>query len=108
MSRAFLAAILSGVVTLSGAWPGHAADRALTPRRSASAQAPVFPRSERAQAVWAGDRCWKECGAYTAWDLAACLKQDTQGHCLKATDAADRACQRDCRRWGGPLLPLDF
>jgi hypothetical protein len=69
---------------------------------------PPFALSGRAQSVWASGACWSECGSYTTWNLVACLKHDTQGHCLKRADAADRACQRECRTRGGPFLPLDF
>lgn len=67
-----------------------------------------FPRGERAQSVWASGLCWRECGARTAWALNACLERDAQGQCLNEADASDRACQRQCRTSGGPLLPLDF
>ena len=108
MSRLFPAALLLALAMLSAAAPGLAADRAAAWRQPAPDDTLPFPRSARAQAIWAADRCWRECGAYTAWNLVACLQYDPQGRCLKHTDAADRACQRDCRTWGGPLLPLEF
>lgn len=77
-------------------------------RYNAHNQQLPFPRSERAQSVWASDRCWSECGSYCAWGMAGCLKEDAQGHCLKLTDKCDRYCQRECRGWGGPLLPVEF
>lgn len=67
-----------------------------------------FPRSERAQSVWASGAYWSECGAYCAWGAAGCLTRDAQGQCLTLTDTCDRYCQRQCRTSGGPLLPLDF
>jgi hypothetical protein len=67
-----------------------------------------FPRSERAQSVWASGACWSECGSYCAWGLAGCLARDAQGQCVKLTDTCDRYCQRNCRTSGGPLLTLDF
>jgi hypothetical protein len=67
-----------------------------------------YPRSERADAVWASNACWSECGSYCAWGMAGCLKEDSQGRCLKLTDKCDRYCQRECRTRGGPLLPLEF
>jgi hypothetical protein len=76
-------------------------------RYNAPQQEPPFERSERAQAVWDAGACWSQCGAYCAWDLNACLYQDTQGRCLVYTDACDRYCQRACRTQGGPFLPLD-
>ena len=103
---AFLAA-LAGLV----AAPATAADvpagvtmRPLGPR----AYVLPFPRSERAQSVWASGACWSECGSYCAWGEAGCLERDPQGKCLKLTDRCDRYCQRECRTSGGPLLPLDF
>lgn len=88
----------------------QAADVAGHPRLTGQAGAPAlpFPRSERPQSVWASGQCWSGCGSYTAWDLVACLERDSQGHCLKGADRADRYCQRECRTSGGPLLPLDF
>ncbi|MGH6665487.1 MAG: hypothetical protein ACREB2_11385 [Pseudolabrys sp.] len=68
---------------------------------------PPFERSERAQSVWASGACWSECGSHTTWNLVACLREDTQRHCLKQADAGDRMCQRACRTSGGPWLPID-
>lgn len=65
-----------------------------------------FPRSERAQSVWAAGACWSECGSYCAWGMANCLKRDSQGICLQRTDTCDRYCQRECRTRGGPLVGL--
>lgn len=70
--------------------------------------APPFPRSERAEAVSAENACWNDCGAHCTWGVAACLRADAQGHCLKLGDACDRYCQRECRTSGGPLLPDIF
>jgi hypothetical protein len=67
-----------------------------------------YPRSERAAAVWDERSCWSECGSSTAWDMAACLRQDAQGQCLKFADHADRSCQRQCRTAGGPFVPDIF
>ena len=68
---------------------------------------PAFPPSKRAEAVWASNACWTDCGSYTAWNMVVCLERDRQGRCLKLTDAADRHCQRQCRTRGGPCLPID-
>jgi len=67
-----------------------------------------FPRSKRADAIWASDACWFDCGSYCAWGLAGCLREDAQGRCLKYTDKCDRYCQRQCRTRGGPLLSIEF
>jgi hypothetical protein len=101
-----------GLLLAAIAWPGAsalAADamvRGAPPPPPAIAM-PLFPRSERADAVWASGACWSECGSYTTWALAVCLEHDAQGRCLKQADAADRACQRECRSRGGPYLPID-
>ena len=104
LTAAAMAAILfSSLSIVTG--PARAAEPAY---RSVPERTLPFPRSERAQSVWASGVCWSECGSYTTWNLVACLDRDSQGRCLKRADAADRACQRECRTSGGPLLPLDF
>ena len=67
-----------------------------------------FPRSERAQSVWASGTCWSECGAFCAWGQTGCLERDAQGQCVKLTDKCDRYCQRTCRTSGGSLLPIEM
>jgi hypothetical protein len=98
-----LALLLGGLTTL----PATAGD-SMSWRYNWHSAEPPFPLSERAQSVWASGACWSDCGSYTAWNLVECLKRDTQSRCLKYTDSADRACQRECRTSSGPLLPLDF
>jgi hypothetical protein len=109
--NAVLIAFLIVLIGLS-LWPsapGIAADARSRPALTKSEMRLLpFPRSERAQSVWASGACWSECGAYCAWGEAACLASDSQGQCLKLTDTCDRYCQRQCRTSGGPLLPLDF
>jgi len=102
MTRALLVGMLAGTIVFAAA-SAFAADAAL--RRAPPM--PLFPRSERADAVWAEGACWSDCGSFTAWDLAGCLERDPQGRCLKLADAGDRACQRACRTRGGPYLPID-
>jgi hypothetical protein len=102
-----LLAILLGGILMPVGGPATAGDTAIW-RYNRHSQEPAFPLSERAQSVWASGACWSDCGSYTTWNLAACLDRDTQRHCLKRADAADRACQRQCRTSGGPLLPIDF
>jgi hypothetical protein len=62
-----------------------------------------FPRSWRAQSVWASDACWNGCRSQCAWGITACVKTDNQGLCLKEANTCDRYCQRECRLYGGPL-----
>lgn len=105
-------ALLLGGIVLPAAGPAMGAD--LMPMKASSWRSPLyrdvlpFPRSERAQSVWASRACWSDCGSHCAWGLAGCLERDAQGQCVKLTDACDRYCQRECRTSGGPLLPLDF
>jgi hypothetical protein len=67
-----------------------------------------FPRSKRAESVWASGACWRECGSYCVWGLAGCLKEDLQGRCIKLTDRCDRYCQRQCRTRGGPFVWVEI
>jgi hypothetical protein len=104
--------LLIAFVLFAGfAAPLFAADVVVS--RNASVVAPVarqlpFPRTERAASVWNERACWTQCGSYTAWAMAECLKRDAQGYCLDRTDHADRMCQRECRTSGGPYLPDIF
>ena len=131
MTRALiLFGLLTGFLLLPGTGARMDTAAAAEPFRPAMArpQGLPFPRSERAQSVWASGVCRSECGSYCAWGSADCLAGDalaggslaggslagasearkTQGKCLKLTDNCDRYCQRQCRTSGGPLLPLDF
>jgi hypothetical protein len=102
--------LLIGLLLGGFLWPGAsalAADAALRRVPPLGVALPVFPRSERADAVWSSGACWSACGSSTTWALAACLEHDAQGRCLKHADRADRACQRECRTRGGPYLSLD-
>jgi hypothetical protein len=102
-----LIALLLGGIVLPAAGPA-AAGNGKPMRYAAPGQDLPFPRSERAQSVWASGACWSECGSYCAWGSAGCLERDAQGQCLKLTDKCDRYCQRSCRSSGGPLLPIEF
>jgi hypothetical protein len=95
--------VFGGIVMPCAEW-ATAADRALAP---AAVQALPFPRSQRAESIWAADACWGQCQSVCTWDLVGCLQVDNQGRCLKHTDACDRFCQRDCRSRGGPYLPFE-
>ena len=104
-SLILIALLLAGIVVYS-AGPAAAADGKW--RYNTQRSELPFPRSERAQTVWATGACWSECGSYCAWGQTGCLERDSQGQCLKLTDKCDRFCQRECRTSGGPLLPIDF
>jgi hypothetical protein len=101
-----LLALLLGGILVPATGPASAADNVW--RKGAQHDSVPFPRSERAQSVWASGACWSECGSYCAWGQSGCLERDAQGQCLKLTDKCDRYCQRECRTWGGPLLPIEF
>lgn len=111
-----LLVLLFGGIWMAPAAPASAADmkagaqvaRYQVWRYSAPPRVLPFPRSERAASVWASDACWSDCQSFCTWGEAACLQADVQGRCLKWTDRCDRACQRDCRTRGGPLLPVEF
>jgi hypothetical protein len=105
--RIFAALLSVGILTLTG--NACAADGKTTVwRYNGHGSELPFPRSERAQAVWASGRCWRECGSYCAWGMAGCLEQDSQGLCLKLTDRCDRYCQRECRTGAGPFVPFEL
>ena len=108
-------AMIIVALLLSGLWaatPASAADLKPTQasdwRMTAQQDVMPFPRSERAQSVWASGACWSECGSYCAWGQTQCLERDPQGQCVKLTDKCDRYCQRQCRTSGGPLLPIEM
>ena len=98
--------LIAGTMCIGAASAGDG--RVATWRYNSHDQELPFSRGERAQAVWASSRCWKECGSYCAWGMAGCLKEDSQGHCLKLTDRCDRYCQRECRTNAGPYLPFEL
>jgi hypothetical protein len=101
-----------GLVLIAGAMcagVAYAGDgKMATWRYDAHTRELPFSREERAESVWASGHCWKECGAYCAWGMAGCLKEDSQGRCLKLTDRCDRYCQRECRTMAGPFVPFEL
>jgi len=103
--------LIALIVAAGFAGPAAAADAVVT-KRDIAITLPIrslpFPRTERAQAAWNERACWSQCGSYTAWAMAECLKRDAQGVCLDRTNHADRTCQRACRISGGPYLPDIF
>ena len=106
MTRAILLlGLLLGVVVLPAA-PAAAGDQAIWRYNRHSDQLP-YPHSWRAQTVWEAGACWSGCGSQCTWAMVDCLAVDAQGRCLKRSDACDRYCQRACRSYGGPLLPID-
>jgi hypothetical protein len=63
-----------------------------------------FPTSVRASTVWGSDACWRDCAGRCAWRLQVCGRDAEP--CRPALDACDRACLRECRTVGGPLLNI--
>jgi len=101
-------AIIALLIALLFAAPAMAADGTLLSRADPLTRQLPYPREARAEAVWNERACWSGCGSYCAWGMAACLRNDSQGTCLKLTDRCDRACLRGCRNAGGPLVPDVF
>jgi hypothetical protein len=101
-----LLAVLFGGISVPAIGPATAAD--LGAMRPAVSHGYVsglpFPRGPRAAAVWGEGACWRDCQAQCTWGLTGCLSVDSQGRCVKYTDACDRSCQRDCRTRGGPYV----
>ena len=109
MRRTGILLVLLLVGVLMAAAPVAAAEgQAPSWRYNAYNQELPFARNKRAELVWASGACWTECGSYCAWGLAGCLKDDSQGRCLKLSDKCDRYCQRECRSRGGPFLSVEF
>ena len=55
---------------LMAAVPGKALEgKVLVWRYNAHSADLPFPRSKRAEAIWASDVCWSDCGAYCAWGV---------------------------------------
>ncbi|MGD9766444.1 MAG: hypothetical protein AB7U62_02275 [Pseudolabrys sp.] len=82
-------------------------DRVVTQQSWVKAARPLpFPRSPRAQAVWAEGGCWKMCQIDCTDGLDRGVEADgDQVAALAATNLCDRSCQQTCRLAGGPLLP---
>ena len=101
--------LLAALLTLAGLSPIQAADAAGW-RRPVAAPATayrVIPRSPAASLVWAGGACWRGCAMDCGRHFHVCLSADAPENCIAQNDACDRFCQRECRRYGGPLLPID-
>ena len=108
-----ISTIVAFIAILAGTLSAGAADNSRLPQplpqgveRAQKADELPFPRSERAQSIWAADTCWRDCSANCAWGVAGCLRRDEQGVCLSKGDTCDRYCQRQCRSSGGPLLNM--
>ena len=74
--------------------------------RGGSVHISPFPMGKRAQAIWASDSCWRDCGARCAWRYEACSSNLGHEVCLPHFDACERACLKACRTRGGPLLNI--
>jgi hypothetical protein len=70
-----------------------------------------FPAGKRAASIWLSDACWRDCSRHCTWNMETCQRaaQVPADVCRPQLDACDRACQRNCRLRGGPLLGfIDF
>jgi hypothetical protein len=109
MMRIVLSLVLL-LMLAAGAAPVEAADQGV--RRAVVATGVVtkriIPRSPEAQLVWASDACWRGCAQDCGRHLKVCLHYDVSGNCLVQNASCDRFCQRECRLYGGPLLPWDW
>ena len=56
--------------------------------------------------VLASDACRRGCEAQCGGRFVACLRLEHINHCRDETDACDRACVRQCRAYGGPVLNI--
>jgi hypothetical protein len=101
---------LASLLMVIGLSSAQAADVSLWRKPAVTAPASsyrVIPRSAEAQLIWAGDACWRGCAQDCGRHLQTCLEVDSSGNCLSQNDSCDRFCQRECRFYGGPLLPLE-
>ena len=101
--------LLIVAILTTGFAAAEAADTGIW-RKSSAAPATVYrviPRSPAASLVWAGDACWRGCAMDCGRHFRACLATDAPENCIARNDACDRFCQRECRSYGGPFLPLD-
>jgi hypothetical protein len=80
------------------------------PKNAGIVHVSPYPQSGRAASVWAAEPCWRDCGRQCTWNMETCVRATNIGAdaCRPKLDACDRACQRNCRIRGGPLLILDF
>jgi len=102
-------AVLALILSFAATTAAEAADgpRLRTASRVAAVM-PLPPRSVEAEwTAWAQQACWRPCAASCGPPLPACLAVASFNECLAAHDACHRACQVQCRPYGGPLLPLE-
>jgi hypothetical protein len=103
--------LLAGLLLAPSLSPAVAADAGIWRKPAVASPAAVYrviPRSAEASLVWASNACWRGCAQDCGRHLQTCLQVDTQqGSCLSRNDTCDRFCQRECRLYGGPLLPFD-
>jgi hypothetical protein len=104
-----IALFLVGLALAAGLSPAAAADAGIwrKPAPPPAMAYRVIPRSPEASLVWAGDACWRGCAMDCGRHFQACLSADAPESCIVQNNACDRFCQRECRSYGGPLLPLN-
>jgi hypothetical protein len=99
LAALLMAGVSSAEAADAGSWRKSVAPSAASHR--------VIPRSPEAALVWAGDACWRGCAMDCGRHFQACLSADAPANCIAQNDACDRFCQRECRSYGGPLLPIE-
>jgi hypothetical protein len=101
--------VLASFLMVMGLSAAKAADAGVGHKSSVAAAATVYrviPRSPEASLVWASDACWRGCAHDCGHHFKACISAG-EG-CVTENNACDRYCQRECRTYGGPLLPIDW
>ena len=101
--------LLAALLVMTG-FTANAAGAAGWRNKPVAAPATAYravPRSPAASLVWSGDACWRGCAMDCGRHFRTCLSADAPENCIGQNDACDRFCQRACRLYGGPLLPID-
>jgi len=96
--------LIAGLLTPAAAGDYSPANRPEVSFNGGPVHVSPYPMSKRAAAVWASDTCWRECTATCNGNMEYCVRAGDADTCRPHLDACDRACQRDCRTRGGPLL----
>jgi hypothetical protein len=105
-------AIVVAAVTLAALAPASAADQSAAYGGRLVRVGPAVPysapppASRLSAAVWASDACWSDCSAQCGSGLQACIQFYAMEDCHAQMNRCDRACLRQCRLRGGPLLPF--
>src|SRR5437764_10929201 len=102
MKAAFLACLFA-FAAVSAAFTADVEWRRPPARSYTIAPLPIAPDSLSAT-VLASDGCWRACEAHCGRHVRKCIKFNGITDCAPLNDSCDRACVRQCRAYGGPLL----